>query len=176
MNELESLKEQINTAFAAVEYPGDWNLAGSREGDEPYLLAEEFKGRSDWRVLEAAFLDQAPGGFGSALSFFSDEAFVFYLPAYLLADLEGRLSRVDPVFHLIHGLDDESRHEKINPRRYGERTWIDYARFKFSVLNRPQVAAIVAYLSFKRDSDRITGLEKRLIEEALRNYWRERLV
>lgn len=175
MNDLESVKEQIEKAFEAVEYPGDWNLAGSREGDEPYLLVEEFKGRNDWHVLEAEFLDQAPGGFGSALSFFSDEAFLFYLPAYLLADLDNRLTRVDPVFHLTHGLDDESRHTRINPRRYGERTWIDYARYKFSILNRSQVAAIVAYLAFKRDSDRITGLEKRQIEEALRNYWSERL-
>ena len=34
----------------------------------------------------STLIDRAPDGFGSALSFFSDEAFRFYLPAYLIAD------------------------------------------------------------------------------------------
>ena len=70
-------------AFAAVEYPGDWCLRDSNEGDEPHLLEKEFAGKCDWRTLDPAFLDRAPGGYASALSFFSDEAFRFYLPAYI---------------------------------------------------------------------------------------------
>src|SRR5881392_3931678 len=102
MKELDSLRQEIRDAFARVEYPGDWCLIGSLEGSEPALLAKEFKGKTDWRTLEASFIDQAPGGFGSALSFFSDEAFHFYLPAYLLADLGEQLKQADPVFHLTH--------------------------------------------------------------------------
>src|SRR6185295_18436858 len=67
------LKEQITQAFADVERPGNYALRGSNEGEEPFLLEAEFADKGDWRSLEPAFLDQAPGGFASALSFFSDE-------------------------------------------------------------------------------------------------------
>src|SRR3954462_14775879 len=82
VTDLAELKTQIHRAFARGEYPGAWCLTNSREGFEPGWLDEEFKGKSDWRALDAAFIDQAPNGYGTALSFFSDEAFRFYLPAY----------------------------------------------------------------------------------------------
>jgi Family of unknown function (DUF6714) len=171
MSDLASMKAQIQEAFSAVEFPGDWCLIDSREGNEPFLLEQEFKGKDDWRSLDASFIDRAPDGFGTALSFFSDEAFHFYLPAYLLADLDGRLKQADPVFHLTHGLDRASRDEKINPRRYGERTWFEYARYKFAMFNSRERAAIVEYLSYKRESDALTELEKARIDEALGSYW-----
>ena len=166
------IKAAIARGFAKVEYPGDWCLRGSDEGDEPYLLEAEFKGKADWTVLDAAFLDQAPDGFGTALSFFSDEAFRFYLPAYLIADIDEKLQQQDPSFQLTHGLDDASRHEKINPRRYGERTWFEAQRHKFSVFSKQEVAAIVGYLTLRRDRDQIS---RPAIDQALRNYWNERV-
>ncbi|HJS06410.1 MAG TPA: hypothetical protein VJ809_02090, partial [Pirellulales bacterium] len=78
MTTLELVRAEIEQAFSAVAYPGDWCLKNSNEGTEPFFLEREFKGKSDWRNLDAAFLDQAPDGFGTALSFFSDEAFHFY--------------------------------------------------------------------------------------------------
>jgi len=39
----------------------------------------------------STFLDRSPGGLASALSMFSHEAFRFYLPAYLIADIDGKL-------------------------------------------------------------------------------------
>ena len=75
--DIETLKTLIRKAFAEVEYPGDWCLRGSNEGNEPYLLEQDFAGKCDWRTLDPAFLDRAPGGYASALSFFSDEAFRF---------------------------------------------------------------------------------------------------
>jgi hypothetical protein len=171
MSDLASVKTQIQKAFSAVEFPGDWCLISSREGNEPFLLEREFKGEDNWRNLDASFIDQAPDGFGTALSFFSDEAFHFYLPAYLLADLDGRLKQADPVFHLTHGLDRASRDEKINPRRYGERTWFEHARYKFAMFNEQERAAIVEYLKYKREADALTELEKTRIEEALGSYW-----
>jgi len=152
----------------AVEYPGDWCLRGSNEGDEPYLLEQEFEGKTDWSTLAPAFLDQAPDGFASALSFFSDEAFRFYLPAYLIADINGQLSSADPVFHLTHGLTDDSKAEKINPRRYGARTWFEAASHRLSMFDTAQVAAIVAYLEFKREVDEF---ERDTINQALDNFW-----
>ncbi len=168
MDDRNALVAQITAAFGAVEYPGDWCLRGGNEGDEPYLVEQEFRGRTDWRTLDAEFLDGAPGGFASALSFFSDEAFHFYLPAYLVADIRGGLDRANPVHRLTLGLDARSRSERINPRRYGERTWSDAAHYRFAMFTKTEAAAIAAYLRFKKDSGEC---ERRNIEEALEYYW-----
>lgn len=146
-------------------------MRGSDEGDEPFLVEEEFAGKSDWRTLDASFLDRAPSGLGSALSFFSDEAFRFYLPAYLIADVDGRLASVDPVFYLCHGLDNKSRAQKVNPKRFGSRTWLDTAHHRFSVFKQKEVRAIVAYLVFRRERD---PLDKAIIDQSLNNYWASR--
>lgn len=168
MSDLEPIEAQIRSAFADVKFPGDWCLSGSKEGDEPRLLDEEFKDKTDWRTLTPQFLDRAPAGYRSALSFFSDEAFRFYLPAYLIADLAGQLEEVDPLHHLIHGLTDDALRERVNPQRYGERTWFEDARHKMAVFNRAQASAIVAYLRHER-----TVCEHRAeeIDQALTNYW-----
>ena len=42
-----------------------------------------------------------------ALSFFSEGGFRYFLPAYLIADLEDRLQTADPVFHLTNGFSDK---------------------------------------------------------------------
>jgi hypothetical protein len=172
MTDKETIKDQIRSAFAHVQYPGDWCLRGSNEGDEPYLVERDFKGKTDWRVLDAAFIDQAPDGLASALSFFSDEAFHFFLPAYMLADIDDRLERSVPVFHLTHGLDDASRHVRINPRRYGERTWFHHSSCKCAMFTKTEVAAIVAYLRFRAESD---DFHRESIEQAIRNYWIPRM-
>ena len=166
------MKAALRRAFSKVEYPGDWCLRGSNEGDEPYLLEAEFKGKSDWTALDAEFLDQAPDGFGTALSFFSDEAFHFYLPAYLIADIDEKLKQHDPSFQLTHGLDDASRGKKINPRRYGERTWFEAQRHKFSMFSKQEASAIVDYLRLRRDRDEIV---RATIDQALENYWNGRI-
>lgn len=67
---MDELQKQIQTSFAKVEYPGDSNLRNSNEGEEPFLLEKEFTGKDDWRTLSPDFVDQAPDGFASALSFF----------------------------------------------------------------------------------------------------------
>lgn len=170
----ETVKQLVQEAFANVEFPGDWCLRGSNEDEEPFLLEQEFAGKDDWRTLDPAFLDDAPGGYGSALSFFSDEAFRFYLPAYLIADVDGLFERQMVEFHLTHGLRDADRDEKVNERRYGERTWLDFARYKFAIFNVPQARAIVAYLRFKRSQQRLERLGSEDIDQALANYWLER--
>ena len=164
----DEVNRSIVRAFSGSQYPGDWCLVESLEGDEPALLAQEFRGKTEWHTLDPNFIDQAPDGFGSALSFFSDEAYRFYLPAYLVASVDGKLQQADPVFSLTHGLDDVSRAELINPRRYGERTWFDAARFKFAVFTAEQARAIVAYLNLMAEKDE---LEWPKIRQALSNYW-----
>ena len=171
MRDPEKVAEQILSAFRSVQYPGDLCLRRSSEGDEPFLLEDEFKGKTDWRVLAPEFLDQAPDGFSSALSFFSDEAFHFYLPAYLLADVRGTLQRTTPVFYLTHGFDDSSRSQLVNPQRYGQTTWFVEATKRFAAFSGRQAKAIVAYLLFKRETD---AWERTRIDQSLKNYWNEK--
>ncbi len=167
----ERVKTLISAAFGSNERPGNWALVGTYEGDEPGLLVRDFQDKPDWRTLDPAFLDQAPNGYASALSFFSDEAFRYFLPAYLIADIDGKLDRVDPVHSLTNGLDDVSRHEKVNSRRYGDRTWLEAARYRLSVFTRQEARAILAYLEWRAERDEF---ERERIGQAIRNYWSER--
>jgi hypothetical protein len=96
------LIKKIKMAFASVEYPGDQDITDSTYGEEAEALKREFIGEKDWRVLDSEFLDQAPEGWRTALAFFSDRAFHFYLPAYLIADIQGELTEVCPEFHLFY--------------------------------------------------------------------------
>jgi hypothetical protein len=171
MSGVDALKKQIAEAFANVERPGDWALRNSNEGEEPQLLERELAGKGDWRSLDATFIDRLPSGYGSALSFFSDEAFRHFLPAYLIADLDGLLRVVDPTFYLCHGLDTASRDERVNPRRFGARTWFDVACARFSVFSRDEAKAIVAYLEHRASQ---SEYDRATIDEALGSYWHDR--
>jgi hypothetical protein len=170
---VKDLEDQISAAFATVPPPPVWSLANSREGNEPLLVERDFRDKTDWRVLSPEFLDSAPDGYASALSFFSDEALRFYLPAYLIADLRGQLNRADVLFHLTHGLDDESRSKLVNPLRYGNRTWFDAISHRLSIFDAAQAAAIVRYLEHKIDVAELE-LERRSARQALDNYWLRR--
>ena len=168
----EQLKDQIRHAFDTTPRPDNAHLRDSDEGTEPFLLEEEYRDKTDWRVLSPAFIDQSPDGFGTALSFFSREAFRYFLPAFLLADLDGELRQATPSFHLWHGLDNDTRTKPVNPRRYGDWTWYSAISEKFSVFSGPEIAAIVAYLRYVAVQDKVF---RRNIEEALENYWLGRL-
>jgi hypothetical protein len=170
---VKDLEDQISAAFATVPPPPVWSLANSREGNEPLLVERDFRDKTDWRVLSPEFLDSAPDGYASALSFFSDEALRFYLPAYLIADLRAQLHRADVLFHLTHGLDDESRSKLLNPLRYGNRTWFDAISHRLSIFDAAQAAAIVRYLEHKIDVAELE-LERRSARQALDNYWLRR--
>ncbi len=168
----ELLKSQIHNAFAGTPPPDPARLRRSSEGDEPFLLENEFREVPDWRTLSAEFLDQAPAGFASALSFFSDEAFRYYLPAFMLADLDEQLSHADPLFHLWHGLDDEKRGQPVNPRRYGDLTWFQATSRRLDAFTAAETVAIVAYMRFEAALD---DSVRPKVEEALRNFWRPKL-
>ena len=172
MNDRDALIDLIHKAFGQVPYPGDDNLRGSDEGTEPFRVESEFRGKVDWSALSADFIDQAPGGLGSSLSFFSDEAFRFYIAAYLLADIDGRLERADPIFHLTYGLNDESSTELVNPRRYGNTTWFEVAQRRFRNFDAAQREAVAAYLTYRRLHGNLFDSESEKIEAAIRSYWR----
>lgn len=174
----------IREGFRETDHPGDAFLQGSTEGCEPGESVAPFKGAVKWQDVDPAILDSHY----TALSFFSEGGFRYFLPAFLIADLEERLQTADPIFHLTHGFSDkvvrlpagERTHEKligksefVNPRRYGAMTWQDHALCKLSVFTREEACAIVAYLEYKRDRD-AHGLAADDINAALDSFWRDR--
>jgi hypothetical protein len=165
-----TIQAQIRRAFTGAVYPGDDNLRGSSEGDEPYLLEDEFRGKTRWQDLDAAFIDLAAGGFASALAFFSDAAFRFYLPAYLIADLAGKLLYAQPLFFLYHGLD-ASGSTPVNPRRYGDLNWRQAIEQRFAAFSQEEAHAILAYLRFQLASGKLYGPEIDSIKAAIESYW-----
>jgi hypothetical protein len=184
MNDKQTIIDKIHLAFGANEYPGDGFLQGSREGCEPFEEIGPFVGRRDWRELEPDFLD----GHYVALSFFSEAGFRFFLPAYLVADLQGQLNTADPLFHLTHGFSDTTikvpikgreflvksgKTALLNPRRFGAMTWFDYSHYRLSVFTREEAGAIVVYLQYRRDATE-TDFEQEEINAALATYWLER--
>ncbi len=185
MTDVSTVIAQIQLGFAATQYPGDAFLQGSFEGCEPYEETGAFRGKSDWMAIPPDFLD----GHYAALSFFSEGAFRYFLPAYLIADLRGQLMTADPVFHLTHGFYeltvDAQIHARavkvptgksalLNPRRYGAMTFEDAARHRLSVFTREEASVIVAYLRCRSERDEV-GLDRKAIDEALNAFWLERV-
>ena len=177
------LIDLIRRAFAGTPHTGDRFLQGSREGRDAFEAIEPFRGVSTWGAMEAAVLDRQY----DALSFRSEGGFRFFLPAYMIADLNGELLTADVVFHLTHGFSDQEvevpvgdetfirkmgRSALLNPRRFGAMTFADYARYRLSVFSRGEAAAIVAYLEYKRTAPDSYDAES--IEAALTAFWRSR--
>jgi len=184
MRDKDQVARVVREAFATTPYPGDPFLMGSSDGCEPEEEVGPFRGRLDRDAIEPGFLD----GHYCALGFFSEGAFRYFLPAYLLADLDGRLLTADPVFHLAWGFTDQSTEIEVdgrrfarqwggatfvNPRRYGAMTWVDHTRYRLSVFSREEAVAIVAYLEYKREGDDL-GLAREAIDRALDRFWRDR--
>ncbi len=83
---IEELNSLIRSAFADVQYPGDDNIAGcSRIGcDDCDPIAAYFKGTT-WQEHNL----QTLAGYAD-IGFFYLEALHYYLPAYMLAEIENR--------------------------------------------------------------------------------------
>jgi hypothetical protein len=130
-------------------------MVNSSQGDEPRQVEESFADKDDWTQLDPAWLDQAPDGWASALAFFSDEAIRFFIPAYLVADLRGSLTRVDPTYPLTDGLEDGQLEE---------------LRARWGGLTQGQVNAIVQYLEWRLQREP-SSIE---IAGALKWFWHPR--
>ncbi len=183
MPDTQQVIEHIRQAFCETEHPGDAFLQGSHDGCEPAEVTAPFQGVAHWSEINQSILDAND----SALSFFSEGGFRHFLPAFLIADVSGKLQTADPLFHLTYGFSDRvvrlpagSRsYEKtvgksalINPRRYGAMTSEDYARCRLSVFTKEEVEAIVAYLQWKRTEGK--GMHRVEIDAALDGFWRQR--
>jgi hypothetical protein len=102
--------------------------------------------KRDWSAIPVADLDHCC----SSLSFFDAEGMRFYLPAYLIADLEGKLQTADVLSHLVYPADD--------------------AVERFYKLSAAQRNAVREFLLL-RLSDPDREFVHPLIETALREYW-----
>ena len=164
---MEELISKIEQAFIDVPYPGDKDLTRSTYGEEPAALVKEFRGKQNWQKLDAEFLNQAPDGWGTALCFFSNNAFQFYLAAYLIADIQGCLDLQDPTVRLCMSLTPLGEKQKI-AKVWGGGTMGTLAREEFDCYDAQKVSAIVAYLWWKLES--LGGYDD-IIEQALEHYW-----
>jgi hypothetical protein len=183
----QNLIDVIRTAFAERLYPGDDQLCGSDYGDEPAEYALEFSGL-DWRTLHPEFLSYHH----AALSFFTDEGFAYFLPAFLIADVLGAGGNADPVFHLTHGLVEEPKVDltSLNPavleasrleaedlewlqesvQQPSSIDWHAYALRRFAGFKPPERQAIVRYLEYRTAHTWDFVAVK--INTALEAYWK----
>jgi hypothetical protein len=178
MSEVDALKNLIRQAFADVAYPGDGNLVAHADyGDEHTWTKEAFRGLDDWQTLAPAFLDNPLDGWGTALYFFTPAAFQFYLPAYLLADLDKQLEQVDPASSLYFGLTDAdqakptSRKTRQQAQNRGGLTQFDVRSQRFADFTPAQVDAVVAYLRYKLNDRSPYDTSRQYITQALQSYW-----
>jgi hypothetical protein len=160
---LDQIANEVGQAFPAHRPFVFSPIVNSVQGDEPYDVARDFADKEDWTILTSEWLDASPGGLGSALSFLSDDAVCFYIPAYIMADLRGELNLVDPVFYLTHGIGQ--------PCDQASTDWGSYTRQRWALLTAPQALALVHYLEWCVAKDML-GLTHG-IPEALAGFWYE---
>ncbi len=118
------------------DYADERTLASYRAQDEKH----------NWSTIPAADLDR----YCSSLSFFDADGMRFHLPAYLVADLEGRLQTTSILFHLVY-------------MAHG-------AASRFDMLSPAQREAVREFLLL-RLSDAHREFEHPMIEAALRDCW-----
>ena len=182
------LVAQIESAFAATPYPGDDRICDPSPGDEEVAeYALEFRG-ARWDRLHPEFLAYHD----AAISFFTPEAFRYFLPAYLIADLRapdiGIESNANPIFHLSYGIaniptlsdaqinamiasiKEEDPELEIDPRIFRpmeDPGTYDRAVERFSAFNLAEREVIVAYLQHAAQNP----YDRPQIEEALESFW-----
>lgn len=148
---VQRLVQEIQTAFASTPYPGDQELCGSSQGDEPAEYAMEFRGLT-WQQLHPEF----PALNCGALCYFSDAGFRYFLPAFLIAELIGSWRGRDPVFHLTYGFMPEEQAE-----------WLEVKQKCFARFSLAERRAIIGYLRhMMNDED-----QPDRIRNALEAYW-----
>jgi len=161
----DDLIREISEAFSNTKYPGDEKLVLASYGSESKLVQNHFTGHNNWMELTRAFLD-----FDGALAFFSDDAFRYYIPAFIIADIEDELAYNSPATSLCWPLTPQSENAKI-AQVWGGKTLGDRARECFDGFSKDQVRAIISYLYWKlsmQNDDYTT-------EQAMLNYWLKRL-
>lgn len=162
MKATQQLIDEITRAFAKSIFPGNANIAHSTYGDEAALVAAHFKGQHNWQSLSSQFID-----YDGALAFFTDEAFRFYLPAYLIADVREELALNFPVTSLCTPFTRAFGDQKL-AQVFGGGTIRERYEVRFSIFSKSEVVVIVEYLRWKLAQD---DFNADTIQHALETYW-----
>lgn len=104
--DISSVDQLIRDAFCGVTLEDGVGLLQGQEIDaysdiKTQLAARDRDEKQDWTHIPPDLLNAAH----SSLSFFDPKGMRFHLPAYLIADLAGKLHQ-DIVFHLAHADHD----------------------------------------------------------------------
>jgi hypothetical protein len=166
-----ALAKLITAAFADVPYPGNDDLIESRLSEEALQVEAEFRGCRDWRILSEVFLDQAPGGLGSALTFFSDGAFHFYIAAYMLADLDGKMTQSDPLYHLAPQSMDPRVSGFSAPFYLTLGTWGRATSLRICDFTQDQRFAVAQFLKYRSRLADISEEQLTIIEHTVEKFW-----
>lgn len=152
----ESLRQQIERSFESTEYPGHDKLVYDNTGYhlECSEIATAFKDKH-WKDIPLDLLRYH----SAALSFFTPEAYSFFLPAYLLATLDDYFEAdVIPgsvIFSLIPPTDPQ------DVAIYGE-----LSRRRLQALRPEQREAIRSFLEFLKrehpEDDPLGNIDKAL--------------
>jgi len=150
--ERERVAKLIRNAFSGVTLGNGVGLwqgqALDDYADEQTIAASRFRDeKANWSKISVDDLNRCD----SSLSFFDAEGMRFHLPAFLLAELEGKLWN-GVIFHLT-SLDD-------------------YAKGKLTALSAVQRNAIREFLLLLRDDPGFT-IQKPAIEKAIEEFWTE---
>lgn len=166
------VRRAVVEAFTSIPRPGNWALSGTSEGPEGMRIQEEFSGLEDWQKADARFLlHHIRCG---SLNWLSHEAFRYFLPAFLVADLDGLLAEEgeEVALCLVEDFGSGRRDAPVNPLRFGARTWWNEGVYAYSTFHQTEASAILSYLRWRAS---ISGpLVRQLIMEAIDIYWEDR--
>ena len=151
---MDSLIEDINSAFAGLEMPTDDKLLHLDCSDDVDIL--DFYGglRREDMTDEMIVYNYA------ALTSFSPQAFQYYLPAFMIWTWENRDSVEYATESLLLALDPGTEREMLH----------EFRMSKFALLTKPQVAIVKRFPWHLADHDDLGEFA----ETALVNYWIDR--
>lgn len=142
---------EIESAFSGVRVPGDEEILHPLCRDDGDIV--DFYGVDDRRQLT----DDIIIGNYAAPSFFSKEAFQYYMPAFMIWSLKHRDTVEYVVESTIRAFDPTSSDAKMYAFQVS----------KFALFTEPQRAAVVRFLrSYSADADLAS-----IARDALAGYW-----
>ena len=155
MADRNALRARIVEAFAGVSLAGGIGLRqadgiDSRKPEHVCKFLREGDEKDDWRRIPQVDLAR----YTSSLSFLDPDGMRFYLPAFLLADLNGRGGNCTDQFDLLPRLIDLSDHSKQ----------------QFSCLSLQQRSVVADYLRYVQDQPG-HWLYVHRIDYALESFW-----
>lgn len=150
-----TLKHEVSAAFEDLKYPGHDRVLDPDSHPGRIDEVEGYLGR-EWHTLDDDFLNMHTEG----LSFFSRDAFAYYVPAFLLHALRSIHHPGDAVGSLIHSLDAGRPGSSL-------RAW---KTARFNTMTQPQRIVIAKVLA--RIAEKSADLsDRKQAATALDRYW-----